>query len=177
MESQSFTYFSHNTMKEELVNLNENQLNALREFYVERYVDNMETKDLVQYVTDDMFQYMESLPDNEVIDECLNYWDDMFDEVIEEVKEFEQCDFKKTLDDKREEYLDSLSEGKDLDDYGSKVDALVDSMGVTDEKVSTTPDARIWICYNSSINKGDTPYEYFQKKTRNIHIPCRWLYI
>ena len=138
MESKSFTYFSHNTMKEELVNLNENQLNALREFYVERYVDNMETKDLVQYVTDDMFQYMESLPDNEVIDECLNYWDDMFDEVIEEVKEFENCDFKKTLDDKKEEYLDSLSEGKDLDDYGSKVDALVDSMSVTDEKESTT---------------------------------------
>ena len=138
MESKSFTYFSHNTMKEELVNLNENQLNALREFYVERFVDNMETKDLVQYVTDDMFQYMESLPDNEVIDECLNYWDDMFDEVIEEVKEFEQCDFKKTLDDKKEDYLDSLSEGKDLDDYGSKVDALVDSMSVTVEEESTT---------------------------------------
>ena len=138
MESKSFTYFSHNTMKEELVNLNENQLNALREFYVERFVDNMETKDLVQYVTDDMFQYMESLPDNEVIDECLNYWDDSFDDVIEEIKEFENCDFKKTLDDKKEEYLDSLSEGKDLDDYGSKVDALVDSMSVTEEEESTT---------------------------------------
>ena len=137
MDSKSFTYFSHNTMKDELVNLNENQLNALREFYVERFVDNMETEDLVQYVTDDMFQYMESLPDNEVIDECLNYWDDMFDEIIEDVKEFEQCDFKKTIDDKREDYLDSLSEGKDLDDYGSKVDALVDSMSVTDKEVST----------------------------------------
>ena len=33
------------------------------------------------------------------------------------------------------EYLDSLSEGKD---YGSKVDALVDSMGVTDQKVNIT---------------------------------------
>ena len=30
-------------------------------------------------------------------------------------------------------YLDSLSEG-----YDTKVDALVDSMGVTDKKVSTT---------------------------------------
>ena len=138
MESKSFTYFSHNTMKEELVNLNENQLNALREFYVERFVDNMETKDLVQYVTDDMFQYMESLPDNEVIEECLNYWDDSFEDVVEEIMEFEQCDFKKTLADKKDDYLDSLSEGKDLDDYGSKVDALVDSMSVTDEKESTT---------------------------------------
>ena len=138
MESKSFTYFSHNTMKEELVNLNENQLNSLREFFVERFVDNMETEDLVQYVTDDMMKYMEALPDNEVIDECLNYWDDMFDEIIEDVKEFEQCDFKKTLADKKDDYLDSLSEGKDLDDYGSKVDALVDGMGVTDEEVSTT---------------------------------------
>ena len=138
METKSFTYFSHNTMKDELINLNENQLNALREFYVERFVDNMETKDLVQYVTDDMFQYMESLPDAEMIDECVNYWDDMFDEVVEEIKEFEQCDFKKTLADKKEEYLDSLSEGKDLDDYGSKVDALVDSMSVTEEEESTT---------------------------------------
>jgi len=138
LETQSFTYVSRNTGKEELVNLNENQLNALREFYVERFVDNMETKDLVQYVTDDMFQYMESLPDAEMIDECVNYWDDMFDEVVDEIKEFEQCDFKKTLADKKDDYLDSLSEGKDLDDYGSKVDALVDSMGVTDEKESTT---------------------------------------
>ena len=139
METKSFTYFSHNTMKDELINLNENQLNALREFYVERFVDNMETKDLVQYVTDDMFQYMESLPDAEMIDECVNYWDDMFEEVVEDIMEFEQCDFKKTLADKKDEYLESLSEGKDVDDYGSKVDALVDSMGVTDKEVSTIP--------------------------------------
>ena len=137
METKSFTYISHNTMKDELINLNENQLNALREFYVERFVNNMETKDLVQYVTDDMFQYMESLPDAEMIDECVNYWDDMFEEIVEDIMEFEQCDFKKTLADKKDDYLDSLSEGKDLDDYGSKVDALVDSMNVTDEEVST----------------------------------------
>jgi len=137
LETQSFTYVSRNTGKEELVNLNENQLNSLREFYVERFVDNMETTDLVQYVTDDMFQYMESLPDAEMIDECVNYWDDMFEDVVEEIMEFEQCDFKKTLADKKDDYLDSLSEGKDLDDYGSKVDALVDSKSVTDEKEST----------------------------------------
>ena len=124
-------------IKYEKFGMTHNQLQELRSFLVERMVDNMETRDLVQYVTDDMFQYMESLPDNEVIDECLNYWDDMFDEIIEDVKEFEQCDFKKTLEDKKEEYLESLSEGKDLDDYGSKVDALVDSMSVTDEKEST----------------------------------------
>ena len=41
--------------------------------------------------------------------------------------------------DTSSDYLDSLSEGKDLsDEYGSMVDTLVDSMGVTDEEVSTT---------------------------------------
>ncbi len=94
MESKSFTFFSHNSMKDELVNLTENQLQELRAFYVERYVDNMDTKDLVQYVMDDMMQYMEALPDNEVVDKCVNYWDDHFENVVEEIKEYTDCDFK-----------------------------------------------------------------------------------
>ena len=44
-------------------------------------------------------------------------------------------DFRYFPEIEEENYLDSLSEGKD---YGSKVDALVDSMSVTDEKESTT---------------------------------------
>ena len=113
----------------------------LKSFLVERMVDNMETKDLVEYVTDDLDQYFESLPDEQFINEAQNYWDDGFDDVVEEIEEYADCDFKK---DRREDYLDSLSEGKDYDititddDYGSKVDALVDSMGVTDKEVSTT---------------------------------------
>ena len=107
----------------------------LKSFLVERMVDNMETKDLVEYVTDDLDQYFESLPDEQFINEAKNYWDDSFDDVVEEIREYADCDFKK---DRRDDYLDSLSEGKDLDDYGSKVDALVDSMGVTAKEVSTT---------------------------------------
>ena len=38
------------------------------------------------------------------------------------------------LKDEPNTYYESLSEGKD---YGSKVDALVDSMGVTDQKENT----------------------------------------
>ena len=106
----------------------------LKSFLVERMVDNMETKDLVEYVTDDLDDYFESLPDEQFINEAKNYWDDSFDDVVEEIREYADCDFKK---DRREDYLDSLSEGKDFDDYGSKVDALVDMMGVTDNKEST----------------------------------------
>ena len=107
----------------------------LKSFLVERMVDNMETKDLVEYVTDDLDQYFESLPDEQFISEAQNYWDDSFDDVVEEIREYADCDFKK---DRREDYLDSLSEGKDFDDYGSKVDALVDSMSVTAEEESIT---------------------------------------
>ena len=123
-------------------------IKELKSFLVERMVDNMETKDLVEYVTDDLDQYFESLPDEQFINEAQNYWDDSFDDVVEEIREYADCDFKK---DRREDYLDSLSEGKDVreqlleqgfvphdtDDYSSKVDALVDSMGVTDQEVST----------------------------------------
>jgi beta-N-acetylglucosaminidase len=110
-------------------------INELKSFLVERIVDNMETKDLEEYVTNDLDQYYENMSDVEFVNEAQNYWDDGFDDVIEEIREYADCDFKK---DRREDFLDSLSEGKDLDDYGSKVDALVDSMGVTDEEVSTT---------------------------------------
>ena len=85
-----FKWNQNQYLLHQLVNLNENQ--CTQRVKLREMVDNMETKDLVQYVTDDMFQYMESLPDH--IDECVNYWDDSFDDVIEEIKEYEQCDFK-----------------------------------------------------------------------------------
>ena len=121
-------------IKYEKFGMTHNQLQELRSFLVERQVDNMETKDLVAYVTDDLDRYYENMPDAEFVDEAKEYWEDHYDEVVEEIKEYTDCDFKK---DRREDYLDSLSEGKDLDDYGSKVDALVDSMSVTDKEVST----------------------------------------
>ena len=135
-------------IKYEKFGMTHNQLQELRSFLVERMVDNMDTKDLVEYVTNDLDQYFENMPDVEFIDEAKNYWDDSYDEVVEDIKEYTDCDFKK---DRREDYLESLSEGKDVrlqlleegfvphdtDDYGSKVDALVDMMGVTDKKEST----------------------------------------
>ena len=130
-----FEYFSHNKMSQVKKDFTPAVINELKAFLVERVVDNMSTEDLVQYVTDDLDDMYKNMSDVEFLNDAKNYWDDGFDDVIEEIKEYADCDFKK---DRREDYLDSLSEGKDLDDYGSKVDALVDSMGVTDEEVSTT---------------------------------------
>ena len=70
-------------------------IKELKSFYVERYVDNMSTKDLVAYVMDDLDRYYEKMPDVEFIDEAQNYWEDHFDDVVEEVEEYADCDFKK----------------------------------------------------------------------------------
>ena len=40
------------------------------------------------------------LPDNEVVDECLNYWDDHFEDVVEEIKEYVDCKFKKPIEER-----------------------------------------------------------------------------
>ena len=124
-------------------------IRELKSFLVERTVDNMSTEDLVAYVTADLDDLYSNMSDVEFLDDAQNYWDDGFDDVVEEIREYADCDFKK---DRRDDYLESLSEGKDLtpfqeelevkkfirdnDDYSSKVDALVDSMGVTDKEVS-----------------------------------------
>lgn len=74
-------------MPENNLGLTPEQIDDLKDLYVERMVDNMSTKDLVNYVTDDMNEYVKSISDQQFIDEAHSYWDDYFDEIIEEIKE------------------------------------------------------------------------------------------
>ncbi len=67
--------------------LSDKEFNILKEFYVERLVDNMSTKDLVQYVSDDLTKWVDSLTYNEAIIEFQEYWDEYFTDTIEEVRE------------------------------------------------------------------------------------------
>ena len=90
-------------LKLEKFGMTHNQIVELKAFLVERYVDNMSTKDLVSYVTDDLDRYYEDMSDVEFIDEAKNYWEDHYDEVVEEVKEYVDCDFKKSIEDRRAE--------------------------------------------------------------------------
>jgi len=78
-----------------------NLIKELKAFYVERLVDNMDVKDLVTYVTDDMDNYVEGQTDEEFLIEAQNYWDDGFDDVVEEIKEYADCDFKKPIEERR----------------------------------------------------------------------------
>ena len=77
-----------------------NLIKELKSFLVERQVDNMSTKDLVAYVMEDLDRYYENMPDAEFVDEAKNYWEDYYDEVVEEIQEYTDCDFKK---DRRED--------------------------------------------------------------------------
>ena len=67
--------------------LNDEQFVTLKELYVERLVDNMSTKDLVQYVTDDMSKWVDSLTYDDAMVEFKEYWDEYFTDTIAEVVE------------------------------------------------------------------------------------------
>ena len=80
--------------------LTENELFELKYHYVDRVVDNMSTKDLVQYVFDDMLRYVEALPEVVFLDEAQEYWEEHFDDVVKDIKEYASSDIKKSIDDR-----------------------------------------------------------------------------
>jgi len=67
----------------------------LKEFLTERMVDNMSTKDLEEYVANDLFNYFDKLGEHEFLEEARNYWDDSFEDVVAEVQDYMKCDVKK----------------------------------------------------------------------------------
>ena len=80
--------------------LTENELFELRYHYVDRYVDNMSTKDLVQYVFDDMLRYVDTIPEVEFLEDCQDYWEDHYDDVVKDIKEYANSKFKKPMGDR-----------------------------------------------------------------------------
>ena len=84
--------------------LTPDQLSDLRELFVDRYIDNMDTKDLVEYVQNDMNQYVDNQPEQEFLDDCKDYWGDHYDEIIQEIKELDID--ASDVSDVREQLLD-----------------------------------------------------------------------
>ena len=80
--------------------LTENELFELKYHYVDRVVDNMSTKDLVQYVFDDMLRYVDTQFEQDFLEDCRNYWEDSFDDVVKDIKEYANSDIKKSLEDR-----------------------------------------------------------------------------
>ena len=67
--------------------LSHDQLIALKELLVERIVDNMTTKDLVEYVSMDLDKYYDDMLDQDFLAEAEDYWTDSLPDIIEEIKE------------------------------------------------------------------------------------------
>ena len=61
------------------------QRDELIEQFVELVVDNMDTKTLVQYVTDDLTDCYDKCSDNELKEFVDNYDEDLFEELIDNV--------------------------------------------------------------------------------------------
>ena len=68
-------------------NLTDKQFAALKEYYVDRIVDNMSMKDLVIYVTDDMQKWIDDQTFNDAMVEIEEYFDEYFTDTIQEVIE------------------------------------------------------------------------------------------
>ena len=87
-------------LKLEKFGMTQNELNELRYHYVDRLVDNMSMKDLVSYVFDDMLNYVHNQPDAEFIDEAEQYWEEHYDDVVKDIKEYANSNIKKSIDDR-----------------------------------------------------------------------------
>ena len=83
-----------------IMKLTENELFELKYHYVDRMVDNMSTKDLVQYVYDDMNRYVDSQFEQDFLDDCQNYWEEHFDDVVKDIKEYANSKLKKPMEDR-----------------------------------------------------------------------------
>ena len=68
-------------------NLNNEEFATLKDKYIDLIVDSMTTKDLVQYVANDMQDFLDKLSEHQVYEEIIYTLDDeMLDDLIKETK-------------------------------------------------------------------------------------------
>ena len=67
--------------------LDNEQFERLKSYYIDRYIDNMSMKDLMEYVANDMDLHLEKLSDSEVISDISFYFEDHFNDIVSEVRE------------------------------------------------------------------------------------------
>ena len=68
-------------------NLNNEEFEQLKERYVDTVVDSMSTKDLMQYVANDMQDFLDKLSEHQVYEEIIYTLDEeMLDDLITETK-------------------------------------------------------------------------------------------
>ena len=77
-----------------MAKLNPAQHDSIAEQFAELVVDGMDMKTLVQYVYDDLIDYYEKLDEHELKEQIDEYDEDLFDELLDNVKDvevYEKC--------------------------------------------------------------------------------------
>ena len=67
------------------LSLTAEQFDELKTSYVELLVDNMDVQTLVQYVSDDLHDWVDRLSSGELKDEINSYDDELYDELVDNV--------------------------------------------------------------------------------------------
>ncbi len=68
-----------------MTELNSNQRNEIAEQFAELVVDNMDTKDLINYVYDNMLEYFNKLTVDELEEEVYNHDEELWEELVDNV--------------------------------------------------------------------------------------------
>ena len=69
------------------LNLNREQFERLKSYYIDCYIDNMSHEDLIDYVANEMYNSMNSLTELEIIDDISFYFEEHFNDIVSEVRE------------------------------------------------------------------------------------------
>ena len=149
----NFDYDAHIKNEQIKANLTPEQLQELKDLYVERMVDNMSTKDLVAYVTDDMTDYVDKQSPLEFFDEAYSYFDDYFDEIVEEIKggqSVNDLDQEQTMNFTKDQLLALMN----TIDFATDNDASYEEYTILQSGSSDLEPIRD-ILYNEYITKGE----------------------
>ena len=77
-----------------MTKINPAQHDSIAEQFAELVVDGMDMKTLVQYVYDDLIDYYEKLDEHELKEQIDEYSDDLWEELLDNVKDvevYEKC--------------------------------------------------------------------------------------
>ena len=79
-----------------MTRLNPAQHDSIAEQFAEMVVDGMDMKTLVQYVYDDLIDYYEKLDEHELREQIDDYDPELFDELLDNVKDETVLDINNT---------------------------------------------------------------------------------
>ena len=66
--------------------LSKQQLDEIKENYIEIMVDGMDTKTLVAFAMDTLSEYNGKMTENEIKEDMFNYDEELFDELVDNVQ-------------------------------------------------------------------------------------------